>query len=78
MKVRIKQTKDSINALYRDCVPLVVIEQIIGKEVNAVWRNNDIVIEHPFVGEPAEWIVAPECVEFCDPQAARDEKEKAA
>jgi hypothetical protein len=63
MLVKIKSTRDAINALLHANVPLPVIEKILNREIE-VQDIGAVVVKEPFVDCDAEWVLPSECVEI--------------
>ena len=59
MKVLIKNTVDSAKRLYNANVPTAVINELLGKTVDA---SSDLTVQALFVGQLTEWNIPAECV----------------
>jgi hypothetical protein len=65
MKIRIKNDDLTRSALLNDSVPLIVLEDLLGKTFNVV-EGDLFTIRTEFLGKPCVWSIKPELTEIVE------------
>lgn len=64
MKIQIKNSPDAVRRLIKDCVPISVVEKIIGRQFDVPQSGEAFSIPFDFDGVKTQWSISPECVEI--------------